>query len=159
MRKKGLILAVLAVLMLAGCGTTEESEERKLPTLAPNGVEDGSTEQKEDKSGGFSSLLSYVDQSRQAADENTAISVKSVILVACADAMKEGMVFPTEPIRFRYTKDLDEIDDNYSILKERIIEILGEEGAELCVKGNYMMIEISADEGGKPKVEVELLNE
>lgn len=158
MRKIGLVLGVLLVSILAGCGKAEKSEERKLPTLAPEVVE-SENENGESSGGGLSSLVSYVDQAKQAADENIAASTKSAIMVACVEAQIAGMEFPKEPIRFRYTKDLEELDGAYALLKEKIVDVLGEEGTELSVEGNYMMVEISADEGGKVEVKVTLMQE
>ena len=169
MCKKGLFVAVLMLLLFGGCDSATQSEERALPTLAPEVVEqedetswesvekEDVQEEEEDSSYG---ILSYIDKSKQAKDENTADTLEFAVEVACIEAQLNGMVFPQTPIRFRYTHELDELDDSYGMLKEIIREIRGNDRVlELSGEGNYMMVEISADGAGNPKVNVELLQE
>ena len=169
MRKKGLLVAILLLLLFGGCDSATQSEEWVLPTLAPEVVEQGNESsrewiEKEDAQEGedesSSGILSYIDKSKQAKDENTADTLEFAVEVACIEAQLDGMVFPQTPIRFRYTHELDELDDSYGMLKEIIREIRGSDRVlELSGEGNYMMVEIFADASGNPKVNVELLHE
>ena len=181
MRKKGLFVAVLMLLLFGGCDSATQSEEWALPTLAPEVVEqedttsadkdeeeddyeeketgDGENTEEEISGGMYSDFMSYIDNSKQARDRNQADAVEIVVEAACLEAKIQGMVFPTEPIRFRYTNELDQLDASYALLKDAIRDLMGDDVIELKVEGNYMMVEISADESGNPKVNVELLQE
>lgn len=66
---------------------------------------------------------------------------------------------PEEPICFRYTHELEELDDTYSSLKEIIREIVGDDEMELSDEDSYMMVEISGKENGNPEVKVEIMQE
>ncbi len=182
MRKKGLFVAML-LLLFGGCGGASQSEDRVLPTMDPavEAQQGDNTEREEDATGQeenagsneaageedeqetlgglYSDFISYVDKSKQAIDQNYADTLKSVVEVACIEAQIQGLVFPDEPIRFRYTNELDQLDDSYGLLKEAIRELMGDNVIELKVEGNYLMVEIAKGDDGRIKVEVELLNE
>lgn len=176
MRKKGLLLVMVLVLLFGGCGAAPSSEERVLPTMDPavevqkgnateqkGNAEDAVGTEKEDEKGTLGGMyhdfMSYVDSSKQAMDRNQADTVAVVLEVACIEAQIQGMEFPKEPIRFRYTNELDELDDSYSLLKEAYRNLMGDDVIELKVEGNYLMVEIFKDDSGNPKVNVELLQE
>lgn len=165
MRKKGLLAVILFWLLFGGCDGASQSEDWALPTLAPEVVEqeDESFEERVAKEGEDESsygIISYIDKSKQAKDENTADTLEFAVEVACIEAQLGGMVFPQTPIRFRYTHELDELDDSYGMLKDAIREIRGNDRVlELSGEGNYMMVEISTDASGNPKARVELLHE
>ena len=155
MRKKGLILAVMAALMLAGCKRSEWPEP--LPTEAPQITEAEREEMTEGKnlSEGLSALVSYVDQSRQAADENTLKTMKSAILIACVDAELSGMKFSEEPICFRCTKELEDLEGPYPLLKTALEDLWAGDGPpKLYAEGSYMVAEVSKGEDGSWNVEV-----
>lgn len=157
MKKKGMLLVVLAALLFAGCNEAKNEEERKLPTLAPEveETESGKTDKGEGTlSGAFSSLVSYVDQSKQAMDEQKAQELKTTLTLACVDAQMEGMELPKQPLRFRYTEELEELDGTYEVLKEKIKDYLGNEGPELSIEGNYLMVEIYVNAEGNLRAEV-----
>jgi len=175
MQKKGLLL-VMALLFFAGCDTGAKSDEWALPTLAPEVVEkedaileekdatekeagNGESDEEGTFGGMYSDFMSYIDNSKQATDRNQANVVENVVEVACIEAKIQGMVFPAEPICFRFTNELDQLDDSYTLLKEAIRDHMGDDVIELKVEGNYIMVEISADESGNPTVKVELLHE
>lgn len=183
MRKKGLFVAILLLLMFGGCNGASQSEDWILPTMDPTVTEqnNGTTEQKddvtgkEDKAGDaagteeedekgtlgglYPDFMSYVDKSKHAMDQNQADSVAIIVEAACIEAQIQGMVFPVEPIRFRYTNELDQLDDSYGLLKGAIRDLMGDDVIELKVEGNYLMVEIVKEDDGRTKVEVELLNE
>ena len=179
MRKKGFILAAILMLLFAGCDTASPAEEWVLPTMDPavetqegdaieqeddvteqNSNEEDAAEEEEETLGGmYSDFMSYIDNSKQAVDRNQADAVEIVVEAACIEAQIKGMTFPAEPIRFRYTNELDELDESYSLLKEAILDLMGDDVIELKVEGNYLMVEISQGENGTPEVNVELLQE
>lgn len=154
MRKKGLFVAALLLLLFGGCNSVSSLEEPEMSTQAPEAVE-----QEESSGGLYSDVISYIDKSKQAMDQNQADAVEIVIEAACMEAQIQGMVFPQEPIRFRYTNELGELSDSYGLLKQAIRDLMGDEVIELKVEGNYLMVEISGATNGTPKVEVELLHE
>ncbi len=182
MRKKGFFIAILLLLLFGGCDGAS-SEERVLPTMdsAVEMLQGDDAEQKEDSAeqkdgetdaagteeedeketlgGLYPDFMSYVDKSKHAIDQNQADSVAIIVEAACIEAQIQGMVFPAEPIRFRYTNELDQLDDSYGLLKGAIRDLMGDDVIELKVEGNYLMVEISKREDGRTKVEVELLNE
>ncbi len=172
MRRKGFILGIVLLLGLAGC--VARPVEGPLPTLAPEVQEQEETagdeangENKESEEvegildiGGFGvDIIRYVERSRVAADENLAAVLETAIEVACCDYISDGTKLPEEPIRFRYTHDLDELDDTYASLKEIIREIVGEDEIELSDEAFYMMVTISKKENGMPEVVVEIMQE
>ena len=154
MRKKGLFVAALLLLLFGGCNSVSSLEEPEMSTQAPEAVE-----QEESSGGLYSDVISYIDKSKQAMDQNQADAVEIVIEAACMEAQIQGMAFPQEPIRFRYTNELGELSDSYGLLKQAIRDLMGDEVIELKVEGNYLMVEISGATNGTPKVEVELLHE
>ena len=154
MRKKGLFVAALLLLLFGGCNSVSSLEEPEMSIQAPEAVE-----QEESSGGLYSDVISYIDKSKQAMDQNQADAVEIVIEAACMEAQIQGMVFPQEPIRFRYTNELGELSDSYGLLKQAIRDLMGDEVIELKVEGNYLMVEISGATNGNPKVEVELLHE
>lgn len=153
----------------AGC--VSRPEERPLPTLAPEREKNAGSEtigEAEEPEEGESILdlgglgidiIRYVERSRTAKDENLAATLKSAIELACYEYISDGTKLPEEPIRFRYTHELEELDDTYSSLKEIIREIVGDNEIELSDEECYMMVEISKKENGNPEVEVKIINE
>ena len=167
MRSKSLIFGFVLLLGLAGCVT--RPEERPLPTLAPEVQEGefgsettGETEEPESLPG-FGGVgvdfIRYVERSRAAKDENLAATLKSAIEVACFEYISDGTKLPEEPIRFRYTHELEELDDAYSSIKETIKEIVGDNEITLSDEDCYMVVEISRKENGYPEVKVEIRQE
>lgn len=155
------------ILLLGLGGCTAKPIGGPLPTLAPEAREkenvrdevtgDAEGEEKEDKSGAFD-IMSYVEQSRQAKNELWADTIEMAILTACLAYVNEGAKLPEEPIRFRYTHELDGMDDAYASLKEVIRDIVGDNEITLS-EGCYLMVEISKEENGTPKVEVKVMQE
>ncbi len=171
MRRKGLILGILLLFGLAGC--VARPVEQPLPTLAPevqeregagteeNGEKEGSggTESILDLGGLGVDIIRYVERSRTAADENHAAVLETAIEVACLEYISDGTKLPEEPIRFRYTHDLEELDDTYSVIKKTIREIVGDDEITLSDEAFYMMVTISKKENGMPEVKVEIMQE
>ncbi len=172
MRRKGFILGIVLLLGLAGC--VARPVEGPLPTLAPEVQEQEETagdeangENKESEEvegildiGGLGvDIIRYVERSRVAADENLAAVLETTIEVACYDYISDGTKLPEEPICFRYTHELEELDDTYSSLKEIIREIVGDDEITLSDEESYMMVTISKKENGMPEVVVEIMQE
>ena len=80
--------------------------------------------------------------------------LKTMLAIVCGELEVEGANLPGLPIRFRYTKDLALLDGAYSILREKIFEIVGEDMPELSTEGSYLMVEIFVDENGRLKADV-----
>ena len=169
MRRKSLFFGIMLLLGLAGC--VARPVEGPLPTLAPEAQEQdkdagseatGENEESEETVG-FGGLgvdiIRYVERSRIAKDENLAAALETAIEVACFEYISDGTKLPEEPIRFRYTHELEELDDTYSSLKETIREIVGEDEIELSDEDSYMMVEIFKKENGMPEVVVEIMQE
>jgi len=170
MRRKGLFLGIVLLLGLTGCAS--RPVERPLPTLAPEVREEKagdetSGESKEpgksvsigDILGGGVDVIRYVERARVAADENLVATLKSAIELACYDYISDGTKLPEEPIRFRYTHELEELDDTYSVIKETIREIVGDDEITLSDEDSYMMVTISKKENGTPEVTIEIMQE
>lgn len=166
MRRKGLLLGMVLLLGLTGC--VARPVEVPLPTLAPEvqekeetvgSEENEASEGKVDLGGLGIDIIRYVERSRTAKDENLALTLKSAIEVACFEYILDGTKLPEEPIRFRYTQELEELDDAYASLKETIKEIVGDSNMTLSDEDAYMMVEISRKENGNPEVKVEILYE
>ena len=169
MRRKALFFGILLWIGLAGCASGPE--ERPLPTLAPEVTEQKKDTESEaidkteepdgkDNFGGLGlDIIRYVERSRVAKDENLAATLDMAIEVACFEYISDGTKLPEEPIRFRYTHELEDLDDTYSSLKEIIREIVGDDEITLSDQDSYLMVEISRKENGNPEVEVELLYE
>jgi len=172
MRRKSLFFGIMLVLGLAGC--VARPVEGPLPTLAPEVQEqeeaagdEATGENKESEEaegildiGGLGvDIIRYVERSRVAADENLAAVLETAIETACYDYISDGTKLPEEPIRFRYTHELEELDDTYSSLKETIREIVGDDALELSDEDSYMMVEIFKKENGMPEVVVEIIQE
>lgn len=170
MRKKGLYLGFVLLLGLAGC--MAKPVEGLLPTLAPEVQEEvsggeatGDMEEAEEAESGLDlgdlgvDIVRYVERSRAARDETLAATLKTAIEVACFDYISDGTKLPEMPIRFRYTRELEELDDTYSPLKEMIREMVGDNELELSDEDSYMMVEISKKENGTPEVVVEIMQE
>ena len=175
MRRKSLFFGIMLVLGLAGCAT--KPAVGPLPTLAPEaqeqeeavggettGENDAADESGESEStwdlGGLGvDFIRYVERSKVAADENLAATLKTAIEVACYDYISDGTKLPEETIRFRYTHELEELEDTYSSLKETIREIVGDDEMALSDEDSYLMVEISKKENGMPEVVVEIMQE
>lgn len=169
MRRKGLFWGIVLVLGLTGCAA--RPVERPLPTLAPEVTERGEDAGSEvtgadDESEGTADfgglgldIIRYVERSRIAKDENLAAVLETAIELACFEYISDGTKLPEEPIRFRYTHELEELDDTYASLKETIREIVGDDELELSDEDSYMMVEISRKENGNPEVEVKIMQE
>ena len=153
MKKISVCFMLLAVVLMAGCGKKDNSEERKLPTLAPE-VTDLVQKGEGALSDAFSSLASYVDEAKKNADELKVEDLKTMLAIVCGELEVEGANLPGLPIRFRYTKDLALLDGAYSILREKILEVVGEDALELSTEGSYLMVEIFIDENGSLKADV-----
>lgn len=170
MRKKTLFAGIVFLLCLAGCAA--RPEERPLPTLAPEVREkkagdENSGESKEPENGvsigdilgGGVEVIRYVERARLAKDENHAATLKTIVELACLEYISDGTKLPEEPICFRYTHELEELDDTYSSIKETIREIVGDNEIILSDEDSYMMVEISRKENGNPEVKVEIMQE
>ncbi len=172
MRRKGFILGIVLLLGLAGC--VARPVEGPLPTLAPevqereNAISEEATGENEESEeaegildiGGLGlDIIRYVERSRVAADENLAAVLETAIELACFEYISDGTKLPEEPIRFRYTHELEELDDTYASLKETIREIVGDDEIELSDEDSYLLVEISRKENGNPEVEVEIMQE
>lgn len=162
-------MGIVLVLGLTGCAA--RPVERPLPTLAPEVTERGEdagsevtgADDESEETAGFGGLgidfIRYVERSRLAKDETLAATLESAIEVACFEYISDGTKLPEEPIRFRYTHELEDLDDAYSSLKEIIREIVGDNEMELSDEDSYMMVEISRRENGNPEVEVKIMQE
>ncbi len=169
MKRNALFLGIVLLLGLVGC--VARPEERPLPTLAPEvrereeeagSVTTGETEGSEEKMdfGGLGiDIIRYVERSRLAKDETLAATLETSIEVACFEYISDGTKLPEEPICFRYTHELEELDDAYSTIKETIKEIVGDNEITLSDEDSYMMVTISKKENGNPEVEVEIMKE
>ena len=172
MRRKSLFFGIVLLLGLAGC--VARHVEGPLPTLAPEVQEQEETagdeangENKESEEaegildiGGLGvDIIRYVERSRVAADENLAAVLETAIETACYDYISDGTKLPEEPIRFRYTHELEELEDAYSSLKAIIREIVGDEELTLSDEDSYLMVTISKKENGMPEVVVEIMQE
>lgn len=167
MKGKGIFFGMVFLLGLTGCAA--RPVEKPLPTLAPTLEENAGSElsggskepEEKEKSSGVGGLgvdfIRYVEKSKVAKDENLVATLKTAIEVACYDYMSDGTKLPEEPICFRYTHELDELDDAYSSLKEIIREIVGDNEIVLSDEDCYMMVEISRKENGAPEVKVEIM--
>lgn len=163
MKRIRIILGILLLLGLAGC--VARPVEQPLPTLAPQKEQEQEASSKETggekgNSDGILGILSYVDKSKQAKDENEAEYLKTRLLIACIEAQMEGVSVPKEAMRFRYTADLSEMDDAYGDLKAWLLTAEQESSSiSLNVAGNYIMVEIFTNEEGMVSVKTELLHE
>ena len=169
MRRNGLFLGIVLLLGLAGC--VARPVEGPLPTLAPEVTErgedagsevtgaDDESEETADFGGLGLDIIRYVERSRIAKDENLAAVLETAIELACFEYISDGTRLPEEPIRFRYTHELEELDDTYSVIKETIKEIVGDNEITLSDEDSYMMVEITRQENGMPEVKVEIMQE
>ena len=170
MKRTVLFLGIALLIGLAGC--VSRPEERPLPTLAPEvqerekdagdettGENEGAEKNESILGFGGVEIIRYVERSRTAKDENLAAALETAIEVACFEYISDGTKLPEEPICFRYTHELEELDDAYSSLKEIIKEIVGDNEMELSDEDCYMMVEISRKENGNPEVAVEIMQE
>ena len=168
MRRKGFILGIVLLLGLTGC--VARPVEGPLPTLVPEAQEreEAGTEETGEKEasegaldlGGLGiDIIRYVERSKLAKDENQAAVLKTAIEVACYEYISDGTKLPEEAIRFRYTHELEELDETYSVIKETIKEIVGDNEITLSDEDSYMMVTISKNENGDPEVKVEILQE
>lgn len=176
MRKKGLFIILAVLLVVAGCGKSDK--ERDVSGSTPKEVqeednpggmsddkekeENDSTEDnsEEEASDGLSSSGSILDRAKQARDEATAQALRTWILVAIAEAQVQKWQRPDGTIQFRWPetleglKDIKELDGEYALLRDCLMDLLLEDAPEMSVKGNYLVVEISSS-----NVKVEVLNE